>query len=60
MVDMQFRHNWVDTPLFSNNAAANNVSVAENTLVVHKEGSNELVWPAAARDVMAGAGARWP
>ena len=50
MVDMLFAGNWVDSPLFSNNAAANNVSVEGNVLVKGGE------WPVAARDVMDSAG----
>ena len=51
MVDMLFAENWVDSPLFTNNAAANNVSVERNVLV--PTGGE---WPAAACDVMNSAG----
>ena len=52
MVDMSFHNNFVDTPLFSNNAAANNVSVYDNVLVWPGQ-----QWPAAAVEVMKAAGA---
>ena len=52
---LQFQHNWVDTPLFTNNAAASDppVAVSENTLV-----PRDGPWPTAAQAVMVGAGAR--
>ena len=53
MVDMSFHNNFVNTPLFSNNAAANNVSVYDNVLV--RPGQQ---WPAEAVQVMEAAGAR--
>lgn len=55
MVDMQFERNWVDSPLYTNNAAGSvpPVRVVDNTLVALSG-----VWPAAAQVVMAGAGAR--
>ena len=55
MVDMQFEGNWVDSPLFTNNAATSEppVTVSGNTLIVSGD-----AWPAAARAVMAEAGAR--
>ena len=55
MVDMQFEHNWVDSPLFTNNAEHSTppVRVVSNTLVARGG-----VWPAAAHEVMADAGAR--
>eukprot|EP01046_Picozoa_sp_COSAG06_P090209 COSAG06_NODE_36550_length_445_cov_3.369942_1_plen_60_part_00 len=54
-VGMQFEQNWVDSPLYTNNAAESEpaVRVSNNTLVA--AGS---AWPAAARAVMAEAGAR--
>jgi hypothetical protein len=54
MVDMQFQHNWVDTPLFTNNAASSDppVIVSDNTLITRGG-----TWPAAAQTVMADAGA---
>ena len=57
MVDMEFSHNWVDSILFTNNAAESvpPVRVVGNTLVA-KGG----VWPALAQAVMAASGARRP
>ena len=57
MVDMQFERNWVDSPLYTNNAAESipPVTVSDNTLVARGG-----VWPAEALAVMAGAGARRP
>ena len=55
MVGMEFRHNWVDSVLFTNNAAVASkppVVVAQNTLVSSKE------WPSAAQAVMAASGAQ--
>jgi predicted RNase H-like nuclease len=55
-VGMQFEQNWVDSPLYTNNAAESEpaVRVSNNTLVAAGSGA----WPAAARAVMAEAGAR--
>ena len=52
MVDMRWASNWVDSKLFTDNALDNNVTVSNNTLVLGGR------WPAAARAVMAAAGAR--
>ena len=52
MVDMRWASNWVDSKLFTDNALDNNVTVGNNTLVLGGR------WPAAARAVMAAAGAR--
>ena len=55
-MDMRFEQNWVDSPLYTNNAAESEpaVRVSNNTLVAAGSGA----WPAAARAVMAEAGAR--
>jgi hypothetical protein len=55
MLDMKFQGNWVDSPLYTNNAAASDppVIVFNNTLVTKK-----TTWPVAAQIVMAEAGAR--
>ena len=49
MVDMRFQHNWVDTPLFTNNAASSDppVVVSDNTLITRGG-----TWPAAAQASM--------
>ena len=53
MKDMRFRDSWTDSPLFTNAAAAHNVSIRGNTLVNRSAGEP---WPAAALAVVQGAG----
>jgi hypothetical protein len=55
MADMIFRDCFTDSRLFTNAAAANNVTFEGNVFVDRAKGE---VWPAAALAIMRGAGAR--